>query len=131
MRSPSRLRGRGGAWPRMSDDILCGLEGEFEFEITYPRRLTDHEYFYGEWSGPVGKVDAAQFPAYTLQTEPLGDGRYRIRVHVVNWTKPGEYLNHTSEVRDLLGQPVEQVRPPFRSVLVQGYAEEPDEDGEE
>jgi hypothetical protein len=114
----------------MSDDVLCGLDGEFDFEIAYPRPLTDHEYFYGEWAGPVRSTGAETFPAYTLQTEPLGHGRYRIRGQVLDATKPGSYLNQISEVRDLLGQEVEQVRPAFPTVVVQGEVEA-DENGRE
>jgi hypothetical protein len=116
----------------MSDYILCGPDGEFEFEITYHRALTVDEDFYGEWYGPVRFIGGATYPAYTLQTEPLGKGRYRIRGHVLDFTKPGEYLNQTSEVRDRLGRVVEKISPPFRSILVDwGPQPESDEDTEE
>jgi hypothetical protein len=115
----------------MSDDIFIGLEGEFEFEITFPRLLTDHDYFYGEWAGPVSTVGAPTFAAHTEHTKHLGHGRYRIIGHVVDWTKPGLYVNRTSEVRGLHGHTVEQVRPPFRSLLVQGYGADSEEDYKE
>lgn len=113
----------------MSNDILCAPNGEFEFELTYPRTLGEGEYFYGEWYGPVRQVGTATIPAYTLQTEPLGRGKYRIRGHVLDFTKPGPYLNQISEVRDRLGHFVEEVRPRFRSIQVDGP--EPDQDSEE
>lgn len=109
----------------MNEDVIVGLDGEFEFEIPFHRILTDHEDFHGDWEGPTVKGVTAL--ASTRQTEPLEGGRYLIRGQVLLPAWPGNYENTVSEVWDMLSQPVEQVRPRFPTLIVQSLAAPADE----
>lgn len=103
----------------MQNDIFVGLDGEFSFEIDFPRVLTDDERFRGEWVGSTRR--GVESRAQTLSHERLPSGRYKITGEILLPIVPGAYENTVSEVCDLSGNPIEQVRPRFPSLLAPGF----------